>query len=128
VQAFDKYGGLPAITNNPLDTKLWRPIVQNHFIAAARPPVPISSSELLVRSVAIRQAARVRVSLHAYCNVVLTFGEVCSAACSYAITTQCIWTPDTDAASSYYKSNNCTAMQKPFAYPADVAYHSSLNP
>jgi hypothetical protein len=38
-------GGLPNLT----DTKLWRPIVQNHFIAAAKPPVPISSSELLVR-------------------------------------------------------------------------------
>jgi hypothetical protein len=29
--------------------EVWRPIVQNHFIAAARPPVPLGSDELLVR-------------------------------------------------------------------------------
>jgi hypothetical protein len=43
--AFQAFGGLPP---NPMRPEVWRPIVQNHFIAAAKPPVPIDSSELLV--------------------------------------------------------------------------------
>jgi hypothetical protein len=31
----------------------WQPIVQNHFIAAARPPVPLGSDELLVSRVPV---------------------------------------------------------------------------
>jgi hypothetical protein len=43
---YQAFGGLPP---NPLRPERWRPIVQFHFVAAARPPVPISSTELVVR-------------------------------------------------------------------------------
>jgi hypothetical protein len=46
VQAFvHRFGGMPP---DPLNAAFWRPVVRNHFIAAARPPVAITSDQLLV--------------------------------------------------------------------------------